>query len=98
VPLLTRPLGFDGQSISSPFYGDFKACVEKFKGLGDKYAESKHLGPKELWGRAPSGGGSRPRCSEPGSWRQSASCHPRSSTRSSGWRRSGSGSVKSLGV
>lgn len=48
--LLDAEFGFDGQSISSPFYAEFSACIEKFRSVAEGYAKSKRIGPRELWG------------------------------------------------
>jgi hypothetical protein len=50
VHLLTADFGFDGQSITSPFYAEFKACIEKFRSPSEEYAKSKRVGPHDLWG------------------------------------------------
>jgi hypothetical protein len=50
VHLLNADFAFDGQAITSPFYAEFNACIDKFRSVGEKYAESVQVGPKELWG------------------------------------------------
>jgi hypothetical protein len=50
VHLLSADFAFDGPSITSPFYAEFEACTEKFRSVGEEYAKSKRIGPRELWG------------------------------------------------
>lgn len=48
-------IAFEGQKISSPFYEIFRKCIGKYENVGERYAESARIGPKELWGPSMSG-------------------------------------------
>jgi hypothetical protein len=50
VHLMSTDCAFEGQLLDSPFYAEFKQCIDQFRSVGEDYAKSKRVGPKELWG------------------------------------------------
>jgi len=53
--LIRDDFSFEGQRVVSPFYESYKECIEKFESVGDRFSESKRIGPKDLWGSSSSG-------------------------------------------
>ena len=50
VLMFDHSLFFTGRGLESPFYEQFKKCMERFAGPSDEYAKSKRVGLRELWG------------------------------------------------
>jgi hypothetical protein len=34
----------------SPFYDQYRRCIDQVRGIGERYARFKKVGPRDLWG------------------------------------------------
>jgi hypothetical protein len=48
-------VAFEGQRITSPFYEDYRKCIDKYKSVSDRYAISVRVGPRDIYGPNVSG-------------------------------------------